>query len=53
MKDDNDRIKILNFKRAIEQKNNDKEIIDKKKLMHLLHLRWLKVNMMKKLMFIH
>ena len=32
MKDDNDRIKILNFKRAIEQKNNDKEIIDKKKI---------------------
>ena len=32
MKDDNDRIKILNFKRAIEQKNNDKEIIDKKRI---------------------
>ena len=32
MKDDNDRIKILNFKRAIEQKNNDKENIDKKKI---------------------
>ena len=32
MKDDNDRIKILNFKRTIEQKNNDKEIIDKKRI---------------------
>jgi len=32
MKDDNDRIKILNFKRAIEQKNNDKENIDKKRI---------------------
>ena len=32
MKDDNDRIKILNFKRAIEQKNNDNEIRDKKKI---------------------